>query len=99
MTPKEIWMLAALAALGYVQNVGFTWASRSRNQNDPDHHRWAALFSNGIWFLVTVLIWGQLWKALTTGSIWKLILTGIVYTVATSEGSVQGMKILIKRGK
>ena len=99
MTAKEIIMLFLLAFLGYIQNLGFTWASRSRNQNDPSHHRWAALFSNSIWFIVTVLVWGQIWSALTHGSIWKIVITGIVYTISTSEGSVMGMKILIKRGK
>jgi len=99
MMVKEIAMLMALAVLGYIQNLGFTWASRSRNQNDPSLHRWAALFSNSIWFIVTVLVWGQMWSALTHGSIWKIVATGIVYVVSTSEGSVMGMKILIKRGK
>jgi hypothetical protein len=99
MTVKEITMLVALAFLGYIQNLGFTWASRSGNQNDPNHHRWAALCSNSIWFIVTVLVWGQIWSALTHGSIWKVVITGIVYTISTSEGSVMGMKILIKRGK
>jgi len=99
MMDKEFLMLISLAILGYIQNLGFTWASRSRNQNDPNHHRWAALFSNSIWFIVTVLVWGQIWSGLTHGSIWKVVITGIVYTISTSEGSVMGMKILIKRGK
>jgi hypothetical protein len=99
MMGKEIAMLMALAVLGYIQNLAFTWASRSRNQNNPSLHRWAALLSNSIWFVVTVLVWGQMWSALTHGSIWKILATGIVYTISTSEGSVMGMKILIKRGK
>ena len=99
MTVDEILMLGLLAFLGYIQNLGFTWASRSRNQDDPNHHRWAALFSNTIWFVVTVLVWGQIWYALTHGSFLKIVITGIVYIIATTEGSVMGMKILIKRGK
>jgi hypothetical protein len=99
MMYEELLMLSSLSVLGYIQNLGFTWASRSRNQNDPNHHRWAALFSNSIWFVVTVLVWGQIWTALTHGAIWKIIVTGIIYSVSTTEGSVMGMKILIKRGK
>ena len=96
---KEAILLTTLAGLGYVQNMAFTWASRSRNQSDPDLHRWAALTSNSIFFVVNVLIWGQLWKALTTGEVWKIVATGLVYTISTTEGSVQMMKVLISKGK
>jgi hypothetical protein len=92
-------MLFALAGLGYAQNMAFTWASRSRNQSDPEHHRWAALTSNSIFFVVSVLIWGQLWQSLTTGEFWKIAITGVVYTISTTEGSVKMMKVLIKKGK
>lgn len=96
---QEVATLALLAILGFVQNMAFTWASRSRNQDDPSLHRWAALCSNSIWFVVTVTIWGQIWKAMTTGHPLKVVLVGVVYTIATTEGSVYAMKALIKRGK
>lgn len=96
---RDLLMLGALGALGFVQNMAFTWASRTRNQDDPSLHRWAAITSNGIWFVVSVLIWGQLWQSLTSGQWWKLAGTGVVYTISTAEGSVAMMRFLIGRGK
>jgi hypothetical protein len=99
MTDKEIIMLISIGVLGFVQNMAGTWASRSRNQQDVEHHRWAAIASNGIYFLVSALIWGQLWSSMTTGGFWKIVATGLVYTISTSEGSVAMMRFLIKRGR
>lgn len=89
--------LVALGALAYVQNMAFTWSSRSRNSGDPGYHRYAAACSNGIWFLMQVILWNSLWQSLTTGEWWKIALTGLVYTACTTEGSVQMMKVLIKK--
>ena len=88
--------LALLAIVAFVQNMAFTWVSRSRNGGDPVYHRLAALCSNGIWFLTTLLIWNQLWAALTTGDWWRIIVVGAVYVFATTEGSVLMMRILLK---
>lgn len=88
--------LALLAVVAFVQNMAFTWVSRSRNSGDPSYHRWTAICSNGIWFVTTLLIWNQLWAALTTGDWGRIALTGLVYIVATTEGSVLMMKILLK---
>lgn len=88
--------LLLLAVLAFIQNMAFTWVSRSRNSGDPGYHRWAALSSNGIWFVTTLLIWNQLWAALTTGDWWSIVATGVVYIIATTEGSVLMMKILLK---
>lgn len=99
MTGNEIIMLLAIGVLGFVQNMAGTWASRSRNQHDVEHHRLAAFASNAIYFLVSALIWGQLWSSMTSGGVWKIIATGIVYTTSTSEGSVAMMRFLIKRGR
>ena len=89
--------LALLAVVAFIQNMAFTWVSRSRNSGDPNYHRWAAIASNGVWFITTLLIWNQLWVALTTGDWLKILLTGLVYVVATTEGSVLMMKILLKK--
>ena len=89
--------LALLAVVAFIQNMAFTWVSRSRNSGDPNYHRWAAIASNGIWFITTLLIWNQLWTALTTGDWLKILLTGLVYVIATTEGSVLMMKILLKK--
>jgi len=99
MTASEFTMLFCIGVLGFVQNMAGTWASRSRNQQDVEHHRWAAIASNLIYFLVSILIWGQLWSSMTSGGFWKVVATGIVYTVSTSEGSVWMMRFLIKRGR
>lgn len=91
--------LLLLAVLAALQNMAFTWSSRTRNQSDHRAHRVAAIFSNGIWFAVSVLIWSKLWSALTTGEWWKVIVVGVVYVVATTEGSVWMMRHLVSRGR
>jgi hypothetical protein len=96
---KVIGMLGLLGVLGYIQNMAFTWSSRTRNQNDTKLHRYAAWCSNGVWFLMQMTIWGTLWTALTHDSLWVIAATGLVYTLSTTEGSVRMMELLIKRGK
>lgn len=91
--------LVVMFLLGYMQNMAFTWSSRTRNQNDPNEHRKAAWCSNGIWYVMQVTIWGTMWKSLTSGNWLNVILTGIVYIISTTEGSVHMMKILIKKGR
>src|SRR3990167_3719966 len=91
--------LMLLSVVAYIQNMAFTWVSRSRNSGDPNYHRYAAVCSNGIWFITTLLIWNQLWTALTTGDWIKLLLPGIVYVIATTEGSVHMMKSVLKKEK
>lgn len=93
----NIWLqLGLLACVAFVQNMAFTWVSRSRNGGDPSYHRYASWCSNGIWFLTTLLIWNSLWTALTNGDWWRIAATGIVYIIATTEGSVLMMRILLK---
>jgi hypothetical protein len=91
--------IAALAVVAFVQNMAFTWVSRSRNSGDPNHHRIAAWCSNGIWFVANVLVWRQVWHALDTGEWLYLVITGAVYIVATTEGSVLMMRILLRTEK
>lgn len=90
-------LLIALAAIAFVQNMAFTWVSRSRNSGDPNYHRWAAICSNGIWFVTQLIIWNQIWSALKDGEWWRLAIVGAVYVAATTEGSVLMMKILLKK--
>lgn len=90
-------LLLPLAALAFLQNMAFTWSSRSRNSGDPDYHRKAAWASNGVWFVTTILVWSQIWATLTTGE-WPLIVaTGVVYVVSTTEGSVFQMRRMLKK--
>jgi hypothetical protein len=88
--------IIVLMVVAFVQNMAFTWVSRSRNSGDPSHHRYAAYCSNGIWFITNILIWKQVWNAIESGNMWYLVAAGIAYTIATSEGSVFMMKRLLK---
>lgn len=89
--------LFLLFVVGFIQNMAFTWVSRSRNSGDPNYHRYAAICSNGIWFITQLLIIDTLWPAITRGEWWRIALAGLVYVVATTEGSVTMMRILLKK--
>lgn len=88
--------LLILAVVAFIQNSAFTWVSRSRNSGDVRWHRLAAYCSNAIWFVTHILIWKQVWAALTGGDYWVLAATGLVYVVFTTEGSCWAMSKLIK---
>lgn len=87
--------IVILVVVAFVQNMAFTWVSRSRNSGDPGYHRYAAYCSNSIWFITNVLIWRQVWTAIEIGNWWYLLVAGLAYTIATSEGSVLMMKRLL----
>jgi hypothetical protein len=92
-------LLIPLAFCAYIQNMAFTWSSRSRNSGDPAYHRRAALASNSIWFVTHVFVWGQIWASLNSRD-WRLLAaTGAVYVACTTEGSVRMMRILLAREK
>lgn len=93
-----IWSLLLMAGLAFVQNMAFTWSSRSRNSGDPAYHRWAAAASNGIWFVTNGLLFSILKPIMdgTAGWYW-LIAAALLYVVATTEGSVYMMRRLMKK--
>lgn len=91
-----IYSLLLLAIAGFIQNMAFTWVSRSRNSGDADYHRYAAWCSNLIWFAMQVIVIQQVMPALMEGDWITLAITAAVYTASTSEGSVFMMKYLIK---
>jgi hypothetical protein len=91
--------LFILGIAAFVQNMAFTWTSRSRNSGDPNYHRWAAMCSNGIWLICHFLVWKQIWTGFETGQWWRLVIAAVVYIFATTEGSVLMMKILLKKEK
>ncbi len=93
-----LWLLL-LAPVAFIQNMFFTLVSRSRNSNDPGYHRYCAWGSNGVWFVCQVLIVKNIWSAIHAGNWWYAIIAGIVYSLATTEGSVLMMKRLIKTEK
>jgi hypothetical protein len=93
-----IWLLA-LAPVAFIQNMFFTLVSRSRNSQDPDYHRFCAWGSNGVWFVCQVMIVKNIWGAIHAGQWWYAIAAGVVYSLATTEGSVLMMKRLIASEK
>lgn len=93
-----LWLLA-LAPVAFIQNMMFTLVSRSRNSQDTDYHRFCAWGSNGVWFICQVMIVKNIWGAINEGNWWYAITAGIVYSLATTEGSVLMMKKLIKTEK
>ena len=90
-------LLPILACVAFVQNMAFTWVSRSRNGGDVGYHRFASWASNGVWFVTQILLYGAVWSSLTTGQWWKIALTGLVYIAATTEGSCLMMRMLLRR--
>jgi len=87
--------MVILAALCFVQSATFTWSGRSRASGHVMWHWFAAVFSNGTYFVTTVTIWKSIWEALTTSSWEIVVLTGVVYVMFTSLGSAAMMKFMI----
>lgn len=93
--------LCGLAIASFIQNMAFTWVSRSRNGGDTDYHRYASWASNGVWLLtqtfIAVNVYSPITDMVNNGvnimSIIKIGLTFLVYSIATAEGSVLMMKI------
>jgi hypothetical protein len=96
-------ILAALVPIPFIQNMFFTWVSRSRQGGDPDHHRYAAWGSNGVWAVAQAFVAANIYVPVIylmsddspdeQYRISKMILSIIIYSIATTEGSVLMMKI------
>lgn len=97
MSAETVINLILLAVAAFVQNMAFTWVSRSRNSGDPSYHRWAALTSNGVWFVTQIFLLGAMLPAFMAREWWVVGLVAIVYCIATTEGSVLMMRILLKK--
>ena len=99
--------LLLLIPIPFIQNMAFTWVSRSRQGGDPEYHRYAAWSSNGIWIITQAFIAANVYtpisRMLESGidftQILKIFLTFIVYAICTTEGSVFMMKINLGRVK
>jgi hypothetical protein len=87
--------LLGFSVASFLQNMAFTWTSRSRNSGDPNYHRWAALCSNSIYWLCNLPM--TLFIIQWQHKPWLLAISGIVYAISTAEGSVLMMRILLKR--
>jgi hypothetical protein len=100
--------LLFLVPIPFVQNMAFTWVSRSRQSGDPDHHRKAAWASNGIWAIAQAFVAANIYTPITTmiqdasldnTQVAKIVLTILIYAISTAEGSVFMMKINLGRIK
>ena len=89
------WNFLWLACVAFVQNMAFTWTSRSRNSGNPSYHRYAAWSSNGIWFVCSLFVFKLIWEPLLMGAYWQVAIGGLIYILATTEGSVFMMKLLL----
>lgn len=90
-----LWLIPLLVVVSFVQNMAFTWTSRSRNSGDPSYHRFAAWSSNGVWFLAQMTVVKIMWEPLMAGEFWKVAIGGVFYVLSTTEGSVFMMKLLL----
>jgi len=90
-------LLPLLGTVCYLQNMAFTWSSRSRNSGDPDYHRHAAWASNGVYIVTHSIFLYLLYHTFITRDPLLMLATAIVYTVCTTEGSVRMMKILLAK--
>jgi hypothetical protein len=80
--------LLMIAVVGFIQNMAFTWSSRSRNSGDPKYHFFVAIGSNGIWFAMNFfLILPEMLKVVESGDVWDKILVMGTYVLFTSLGS------------
>jgi len=97
-------VLSALLPIPFIQNMFFTWVSRSRQGADPDHHRYAAWGSNGVWAIAQAFVAANIYKPvmdmmnvadaeIDEYRLVKMILSILIYSIATTEGSVYMMKI------
>lgn len=87
--------MVLLAALCFIQSATFSWSGRSRTSGHVLWHWFAAIFSNGTYFVTTVTVWKSIWEALTTAEWSIVVVTGVIYVVFTSLGSATMMKFLI----
>ena len=89
-------MYVILFITTFVQNMFFTWVSRSRNSGDVLKHSVAAIFSNGVWFACNYFIlFPQIMKSVTEGDLVTQLFVMLVYVLGTTLGSVVMMKIAL----
>ena len=97
MTPfNHIFWLVILAIASFLQNVTFSWVSRSRNSGDPAHHFRMAIMSNSVWLACSMLVMKHFWDAMESGEWRWMIAMGVVYTIATACGGTWGMIYSLK---
>lgn len=68
------------------QNAAFTWVSRARNSGSLSYHAFAAVFSNGIWFVSQLFLISMV--ARPGMPTYQLVQLGCIYILGTVTGSV-----------
>lgn len=85
-----------VAALGFVQNIAFTFVSRGRNSGSLGYHLLASIFSNGIYAALLFTSIDMISQAKSNPGPFL-----IVYTLATMSGSIfaHWLALRIEKGK
>lgn len=77
-------LLLALAVISFIQNMAFTFTSRSRNSGDPQYHRFASWASNGVWMVNQIFLVKIVWEPVMSGEWMYVFLACIVYIIFTT---------------
>lgn len=91
----DIIIFTLLAIVSFIQNMAFTFTSRSRNSGDPNYHRKAAWLSNGIWLVNQIFLVKIIWEPVMNSDWIQVMIAAIIYITFTTEGSVYMMKIML----
>lgn len=85
-----------VAALGFVQNVAFTFVSRGRNSGSLMYHLIAAIFSNGLYAALLFVSIDQVAQAKANPTNFL-----VVYTLSTLAGSIfaHWLALRLEKGK
>lgn len=81
-------LLLLWAIVLVTQNASFTLVSRARNSGSDWFHAFAAVFSNGIWFLSQTFIIFSLLDVIERADRLDYTLLFLVYVISTVTGSV-----------
>lgn len=84
------------AGLLFLQNFSNTLISRARNGRSLGYHAICSVFSNGIWFLSSLVLVDNAVKVMRDGDWWLGGFVATFYTTFTVIGSVSGHHISMK---
>jgi hypothetical protein len=92
------WVAWSLALVW--QNYAFTRVSRARNSGSLKAHAYAALQSNGVWFLQSLFVYSAFMNILTgKAGIVKAVGAALYYTAFTMAGSLYAHYKSLKKEK
>jgi hypothetical protein len=94
------WFWIGWSAALVWQNYAFTRVSRARNSGSLTAHAYAALQSNGVWFLQSIFVYSTFMSILTgKAGILKAIGAALYYTTFTMAGSLYAHYRSLKKEK